>query len=206
MHHPAHFREDSLPVLHELIRQAALAQLVTVGADGLEATPLPMRLHPDQGLYGMLSGHLARANPQWRVGSGASALAIFMGPHAYVSPAWYPSKAETGKAVPTWNYVTVHAHGPIEFFDDPDELRAEVAALTDLHEAGRPHPWALGDAPADFIDAMVKGIVGFRIPIVRLEGKRKLSQNRPEADRAGVIAALGQGTPEERAVAEAMAR
>ncbi len=202
MYCPAQFREDRTPVLHDLIRQAGLASFVTFGPDGLVATPVPLLLDPDDGPYGALSGHMARANPQWRHLSGETpALAIFMGPDAYVSPSWYPSKQETGRVVPTWNYVAVHAYGPVETFDDPGRLLAQVTALTDRFEAGRPDPWSVGDAPEAFIQAQLKGIVGFRMPITRLEGKRKMSQNRPPADRDGVVEGLRHGNAADQEVA-----
>lgn len=202
MYVPPAFREDRLPVLHDAIRQSRLAHLVTLGGDGLEASHVPVMLDPDQGAYGTLLGHLARGNPQWRRAAPETpALAIVMGPDAYVSPSWYETKRETGKVVPTWNYVTVHAHGSLEFFDDPAELLAVVSALTDRHEAGRPDPWAVSDAPEEFIAAQLKGIVGFRLPIARIEGKWKMSQNRNAADRTGVIAGLGGEGEAERAVA-----
>ncbi|WP_207458317.1 FMN-binding negative transcriptional regulator [Azospirillum sp. SYSU D00513] len=202
MYVPPAFREDRLPVLHDAIRQSRLAHLVTLGGDGLEASHVPVMLDPDQGAYGTLLGHLARGNPQWRRAAPETlALAIVMGPDAYVSPSWYETKRETGKVVPTWNYVTVHAHGSLEFFDDPAELLAVVSALTDRHEAGRPDPWAVSDAPEEFIAAQLKGIVGFRLPIARIEGKWKMSQNRNAADRTGVIVGLGGEGEAERAVA-----
>ena len=142
------------------------------------------------GPYGTLYGHLARANPQWQDTPTADGLAIFMGPDAYVSPGWYATKRETGKVVPTWNYITVHAAGPVSFFEDTDELLDVVTRLTDRHEEGRAAPWAVSNAPAPFVAGQLKGIVGFRMPIRALQGKWKLSQNRPPADRAGVAAGL----------------
>jgi transcriptional regulator len=205
MYIPPDFAETRLPVLHEAIHRARLATLVTVGGDGLEASPVPMLLDPAQGPYGTLSGHLARGNPQGRW-SSVPALALFTGPEAYVSPAWYPSKAQSGKVVPTWNYVAVHAHGTVVFFDDPDRLLAVVGKLTEKHEAGRPRPWSVSDAPADYIRAMLKGIIGFTLTITRLEGKWKLSQNRTPEDRQGVVEGLTrEGGAAETAVAETMA-
>ena len=207
MYRPSAFAEDRVPLLHDAIRRAPLANLVTVGPDGPEATPLPLLLDPDPAPYGTLVGHLSRANPQWRnLAPGAPALAIVMGPAAYVSPAWYPSKAEGGRVVPTWNYVTVHAHGQLALVEDPEAILAIVAALTDRHEAGRPEPWSVGDAPADFIRAQLKGIVGVRLTVTRLEGKWKMSQNRPAADRGGVIRGLlREGGAAEAEVARVMA-
>ncbi|MGQ9369509.1 FMN-binding negative transcriptional regulator [Azospirillum sp. ST 5-10] len=205
MYAPAPFREDRTPVLHDAIRRSGLATLVTVGAEGPEATPVPMLLDPGAGPYGTLTGHLARANPQWRTAApGVPALALFAGPDAYVSPSWYATKAETGKVVPTWNYVAVEARGPIAFFDDAESLLALVGALTDRHEAGRAEPWSVADAPDGFVAALLKGIVGFRLTVERLEGKWKMSQNRPAADVAGVIRGLADGDEGERRVAEIM--
>lgn len=197
MHVPPHFAEIRLPVLFDAIRGAGLATIVTLGTEGLEATPLPLLLDEAEGERGTLYGHLSRGNPQWRrFDAGVEALVMVRGPDAYVTPAWYPAKAETGKAVPTWNYVAVHAYGPLEVFEDAARLREVVARLSDRHEAGRAGPWSVDDAPADFIAAQLKGIVGVRIPISRIEGKWKASQNRSAADRAGVAAGLaaeGQG-------------
>jgi len=157
--------------------------------DGLIASHVPLLLDPDPAPYGTLIGHLARPNPQAR-GAIGEALAIFQGLDAYITPSWYATKRETGKVVPTWNYVAIHAAGPITFFDDPDRLLDVVTRLTEKQESGRAAPWAVSDAPADFVQGMLKGIVGFAIPLARLEGKWKMSQNRPAEDRAGVIAGL----------------
>lgn len=179
MYTPDHFREDRTEVLHQAVRQIAFATLVT---PGLEANHLPMLLSAD-GKF--LRGHVARANTVWKNGDG-EALAIFLGPHAYVTPTWYPSKAETGKVVPTWNYITVHARGNLRWIQDADWLRDLVAALSDAHEAPRENPWKVTDAPASYIDAQLRAIVGFELSIATLEGKYKLSQNRNAADQAGV--------------------
>jgi transcriptional regulator len=189
MYVPAHFAETRVPVLHAAIRGAGLATLVTTGAAGLEASHVPMLLDDEPAPLGTLIGHVARENPQWRSGGGES-LAIFLGADAYVSPSWYPTKKRTGKVVPTWNYVAIHAYGRVEFFDDEERLRALVTSLTQRHEAGRPEPWAVTDAPEDYVRAMLKAIVGFVLPIARLEGKWKMSQNRPPEDRAGTVVAL----------------
>lgn len=183
MYVPDHFREDRTDVLHQAVREIAFATLVT---PGLDANHLPMLLSD-----GVLRGHVARANPVWKGGDG-EALAIFLGPHAYVSPNWYPSKAETGKAVPTWNYLTVHARGSIRWTQDADWLRAHVTALSDAHEAPREEPWKVGDAPASYIDALLRAIVGFELTVTGLEGKWKLSQNREAGDRAGVHEGLSR--------------
>ena len=195
MYLPKAFEEDRLPVLHDAIRSSGLATLVTVTAAGPVASHVPMLLDAGAGERGTLLAHVARANGQWRdTLPGSKALAIFTGPDAYVSPSWYATKRETGKVVPTWNYVAIHAYGEPTFFDDAERLRALVARLTERHEAGRPAPWSIADAPADYIAGMLRAIVGVALPIERLEGKWKLSQNRPEADRVGVIAGLGEAT------------
>ncbi|SDY60479.1 FMN-binding negative transcriptional regulator [Pseudomonas sp. NFIX28] len=187
MYLPRAFAEEDLPTLHQLIQDSRLATLVTCGERGLQASHLPLLLNRDQGQYGTLYGHLARANPQWQeLASGAEALVIFQGAETYISPSLYPSKAEHGKVVPTWNYEVVHAYGGAEVFEDPQRIREIVSALTQQHEAGRASPWAFEDAPADFMDSMLRAIVAFALPIQRLEGKRKLSQNRTAADFAGV--------------------
>jgi transcriptional regulator len=189
MYVPPLHKEDRIDLLHDAIRRTGLATLVTVTQDGLIASHVPMLLDADPAPYGTLVGHLARPNPQAR-GAIGEALAIFQGPEAYVTPSWYETKRATGKVVPTWNYVTIHAYGTVEFFNDPERLRDVVTRLTDRQEAPRAEPWAVTDAPADFIDVMLKGIVGFTLPISRLEGKWKMSQNRPAEDRAGVVAGL----------------
>ena len=187
MYTPSSFAIDDLPELHQQILGTRLAVLVTHGEQGLQASHLPLLLSSDQGSNGTLYGHFAKANPQWKeLQNGAEALVIFAGADAYISPGFYPSKAEHGKVVPTWNYVAVHAYGTAEVFTDADRLRTLVSALTDRHEAGRANSWKVADAPADYIDGMLKAIVGFALPIQRLEGKRKLSQNRNAADIAGV--------------------
>ena len=191
MYVPPLFKEDRIDVLHAAIRQSGLGTLVTLTADGLIASHVPMLLDPEPAPYGTLLGHVARPNPQARGAvAGVQALAIFQGPDAYVTPSWYATKGETGKVVPTWNYVAIHAYGQVEFFDAADRLRAIVTRLTEREEAGRAEPWAVSDAPAGYVEGMLKGIVGFALPIARLEGKWKMSQNRPAADRAGVVAGL----------------
>jgi transcriptional regulator len=201
MYVPALFRETDTEAIHATIRAAKLANLVTQGPGGLIATPLPLFLEPLEGEHGVLYGHLARANPQWMDGVG-EALAIFQGPEAYVSPSFYATKAETGKVVPTWNYVAVHAYGPVEFFEDADRLLDVVTRLTDRHEGARARPWSVNDAPQDFVSAQLRGIVGVRMSITRLEGKRKMSQNRNARDRAGVATGLAESdVPGDREVA-----
>ncbi len=190
MYTPPAFRDDDTNSLRATMRAARLANFVTATAEGPLVTPLPLFLDESEGEHGVIYGHLAKANPQWRTLPLGEGLAIFMGSDAYVTPAWYATKQETGKVVPTWNYITVHAHGTVEFFHDPDRLLDAVVRLTNLHEQPRQMPWEVSDAPADFIAAQLRGIVGVRMPITRLEGKRKMSQNRNAADRTGVAAGL----------------
>jgi transcriptional regulator len=193
MYTPPAFRLEDQAEIHAAIAESRLATLVTPTAQGLQATPLPLYLEPAEGPHGTLYGHVARANPHWSTPAAGDSLALFPGPHAYVTPAWYPAKAEHGKVVPTWNYQAIHAHGPAEFFDDPARLLEIVTRLTSLHEAARPAgatPWAVSDAPADYIQSMLRGIVGLRLPIIRLDAKRKMSQNRAPAERQAVAAGL----------------
>jgi transcriptional regulator len=190
MYVPPAFRDEDIASLHAAMRAARLCSFVTATAQGLIATPLPALIDDTGEGHGVLYGHVARANPQWRTPPMGEAMAIFMGPDAYVTPSWYATKQATGKVVPTWNYVAVHAYGPVEFFEDADHLLDVVIRLTDLHEGPRAAPWAVTDAPGDFIRAQLRGIVGLRMPITRIEGKRKMSQNRSAEDRAGVAAGL----------------
>jgi transcriptional regulator len=189
MYMPPAFAEDRIELLHAAIRETGLATLVTTTSEGLIATHLPLLLDPEPAPYGTLLGHLARPNPQ-AAGCIGDALAIFRGPDAYITPSWYATKRATGKVVPTWNYVAVHATGPIQFFDDADRLLGIVTRLTEREESGRDSPWAVSDAPADFVRGMLNGIVGFALPIAKLQGKWKMSQNRPAEDQAGVVAGL----------------
>jgi transcriptional regulator len=189
MYIPEAFKEDRIDVLHDAIRRAGLATLVSLTADGLIASHIPLLLDPEPAPYETLHGHLARPNLQAR-GAVGDALAIFLGPASYITPSWYPSKRETGKVVPTWNYVAIHAHGTLEFIDDSDHTRSHVTELTRRFEHDRPVPWAPSDAPEDFIASMVRRIIGFRLTITRLEGKWKMSQNRPLEDRVGTANGL----------------
>jgi transcriptional regulator len=210
MYNPPHFREDRPEVLAALIRAARLALLVSASPDGgvPEATHLPMTLVPGEGPHGTLYGHVAKANPQWRgLATAGAARAIFGGPEGYVSPSLYASKQDHGRVVPTWNYVAVHALGPVEIVQDSTRLHAIVTRLTEQHEGSRAAPWAVTDAPADFVASQLKGIVGIVLRIETLIGKRKLSQNRAEPDRAGVLAGLSASDdPADLALAEAMRR
>lgn len=190
MYVPPAFREDDPSTLRQIMREARLSTLVTATSEGLIATPLPLILDESEGEHGVLYGHLAKANPQWKLPAAGEALAIFSGPDAYVTPSWYAAKREHGKVVPTWNYVAVHAYGQAEFFEDEDRLREVVTRLTNLYEHPRAEPWAVTDAPEVFIKSQLKGIVGLRLPVSRIEGKRKMSQNRSAEDRDGVAQGL----------------
>jgi transcriptional regulator len=205
---PPHFQEERVDVLHQLIREHGLATLVTYGPSGLIASHVPLVLDTSDpaAKYGTLRGHLSRANQQWRDYSpDVPALAIFAGPQHYITPTWYPAKAEHGKVVPTWNYIVVHAYGRLETYEDRESLLANVEALTTHHEASRPAPWKVADAPASYIDAQLKGIIGISLRIDRLEGKWKISQNRSAADQASVAAALREsGTDASVSMAQTM--
>jgi transcriptional regulator len=207
MYNPNHFREERVEVLHALIRQHRLASLVTLGPDGLTANHIPLILHPDPAPLGTLVGHVARANTLWReFRPDVEALAIFQGPDAYISPSWYPSHQETGRVVPTWNYAVVHAYGPLRVFEDSAMLERHVRELTSLEEATMQQPWSADQAPADFLEAMLKGIVGLEIPLTRLEGKWKVNQNRLPQDREGAIRGLhAKGDPDSEIMAELIA-
>jgi transcriptional regulator len=191
MYIPKHFEESRIEVLHQLIRAHPMAALVTLTSDGLDANHIPLEIDPEPAPFGTLRGHVARANPLWR-DPGSQALAIFQGPNTYISPSWYVTKQETGKVVPTWNYAVVHAHGCLRAVDDKNWLRAFVERLTNRHESGRRNPWKVTDAPADYIDGLLDTIVGLEMPITRLVGKWKVSQNRPERDREAVAGVLQQ--------------
>lgn len=194
MYCPEHFREERTDVLHGLMRAHPFATLVTLNGDGLEASHVPLLLCIDDDGQTWLRGHLARGNEQWRdASSDVEALAIFQGPHAYVSPSWYPTKQETGKVVPTWNYAIVHCRGALRVHDNVDWLLENVSALTDEHEGDRAEPWAVRDAPSRYIDTMLRGIVGVELQVASIAGKWKLSQNRNDADFRGVVDGLAQG-------------
>ncbi|MDE2304534.1 MAG: FMN-binding negative transcriptional regulator [Gammaproteobacteria bacterium] len=191
MYVPAHFAVSDRQALHELIRHRPLGVLVTQGANGLDANHLPFELETDGEGLGTLIGHVARANPIWKdVADGSQVLVVFRAEDAYVSPNWYPSKHETHKQVPTWNYRVAHAAGAVKFRDDEAFLRRVVGRLTDTHEAPRPAPWRMSDAPEDYMQAMLKAIVGVEIRIEALVGKFKLSQNREMRDRLSLGEAL----------------
>ncbi len=216
MYNPAAFREDRPEILHGLIRQARLALLVSNGAGGVpDVTHLPLTLDAGAGDAGagaagagILIGHVARANPHWQALRAAGrAIAIFRGAEAYVSPNWYPAKAEHHRVVPTWNYEAVHAEGPVELIEDSARLHAIVSRLTAEKEAAQPRPWAVADAPEAFVAGQLKGIVGLVLRIEALVGKRKMSQNRAAADRDGAAAGLAASEdPRDRDAAAAIRR
>jgi transcriptional regulator len=203
MYRPDHFRVDDLALMHALMRARPFAALVTTGPEGLCATHLPTVLK-DEGPFGTIECHLARANPHWKtLASGNEALMIFQGPDGYVTPNWYPSKAEHAKVVPTWNYAMVHAYGRPEVMQDGEWVRRHVTDLTTQQERDQAEPWAVTDAPASYVDAMLRGVVGFRFALTRLEGKWKMSQNRETKDRVGVVGGLRQrGTVDDLEMAE----
>ena len=209
MYLPSHFDEKRLDVLQALVRRHPFGLLVTQSADGPVANGIPFLLDPDgAGGLGTLRGHVARANPVWRdTPSDVPSLVVFQGPDAYVSPSWYPSKAEHGKVVPTWNYVMVQARGRLRAIDDPDWLLKFVTRLTERHETPRSAPWAVSDAPADYVQSILRGIVGIEVELTALTGKWKVTQNRPAADRAGVVDGLrAEGGEVARALAEQVAQ
>jgi transcriptional regulator len=204
MYVPTHFEETRVEVMHELMCSHPFATLVTLTSQGLNANHIPLELQADPAPFGTLCGHIARANPLWReLSSDVNALAIFQGANRYISPAWYPTKEETGKVVPTWNYAVVHAHGPLRVIEDRDWLRQLVGRLTDHHESNRSQPWSVSDAPGDYIEKTLDAIVGLEMPIVRLIGKWKVSQNRPAKDQAGVVEnLLREGDESSKAMAD----
>jgi transcriptional regulator len=192
MYIPRVNKEERIPVLHKLMEDQPFASLITVGSSGLFASHIPMVLEQN-GALGQLRGHISRANTQWRDYTAAiEALAIFSGPQHYISPSWYPEKQETGKVVPTWNYVVVHAHGHLKVIEDGEWLMAHLQRLTSIHEAQSAIPWKISDAPADYVASQIKGIVGLEMDIARLEGKWKVSQNRSAEDRKGVVQGLSE--------------
>ncbi|MDB5820174.1 MAG: FMN-binding negative transcriptional regulator [Rhizobacter sp.] len=219
MYLPSSFEEARSDVLSEWIRADPFALLTLNGAEGPIVNQIPLHwspaASPEAGSFGVLRGHAARGNAEWKQLRGVEpgdsivlvpAVAVFSGPHAYVSPSWYPSKKVAGKAVPTWNYVTVHARGTLRLVDDATWLRDHLAALTQVHEGGFDEPWSIDDAPADYIDSMIRGVVGLELTVTSLVGKCKASQNRSAEDRRSVIDHLERGDASQRAMAEVMAR
>ena len=191
MYVPEHFEENRTEVLHGLMRSHPLAALVTLGASELLVSHIPMLFDAGDGPFGTLRGHVARANPLWQqLGREIESVAIFQGPQTYITPSWYPSKHAHGKAVPTWNYAVVHAHGRARAVEDPVWLLSHLSAMTDEQESRQALPWKVSDAPSEYIDRMMQAIVGIELPVTTLRGSWKLSQNRPLADRLGVAAGL----------------
>ena len=195
MYQPPLHREDRLEVQHGLIECHPLGLLISLGTDGLLANAIPFLLQRGAGSFGTLQAHLARANPQWHNLEGQKILCVFQGPQSYVSPSLYETKRETGKVVPTWNYAIVQARGVAQLRDDPAWLDVQIDALTKRHEGKRDHPWEVSDAPRQYIESQLRGIVGVEIEIEAIEGKWKVSQNRPEADRRGVAEGLEAAAP-----------
>ncbi|MDM0087243.1 MULTISPECIES: FMN-binding negative transcriptional regulator [unclassified Variovorax] len=192
MYQPQHFIEHDTEAQRRIMVEHPLGMLVTHGAQGLDADHLPFELDGARGPHGTLLGHVARANPLWQAAAGQEVMVVFRAAQGYISPSWYPSKHETHRLVPTWNYEVVHAHGRLRVIDDQRFVRGIVARLTRHHEAGEARPWKMGDAPADFIDQLLAAIVGIEIEITHLACKRKLSQNRDARDLDGAIRSLGE--------------
>lgn len=193
MYVPSHFQETRVEVLHELIRQHPFAAFVTLGSKGLNANHIPFEIEPTPAPFGTLRGHVARSNPVWRdFSKDIEALLIFQGPQAYITFSWYLTKKETGKVVPTYNYIVVHAYGTLGVVEDRAWLRGLVGRLTNRYEARRAEPWKITDAPTDYIEKMLSAIVGIEIPVTKLVGKWKASQNRSLVDREGVIRGLSE--------------
>jgi transcriptional regulator len=197
MYTPAHFKEDRIDVLHQLIAHHPLGTLITMTADGLNANHIPLMVDASRGEFGILRGHVARSNPVWQTfQADVDALVVFQGPDAYISPSWYPGKKEHGKVVPTWNYAVVHAAGTLVIRDDAAWMRAFLNGITDHFESQKSAPWKMSDAPEDYLQTMMRMVVGIEIPIKSLTGKWKVSQNRPAADREGVAKGLVLGQSE----------
>ena len=189
MYSPKHFEESRIEVMHDLIQGHPLATLITMSADGLNADHITLSIKIDGSPFGTLVGHVARSNPLLN-NTSVEILVVFQGPNAYISPSWYATKNQTGKVVPTWNYAVVHAYGTLRVIDNPLWLRAQLETLTKQHETNFPKPWAVSDAPQEFTERLISSIIGIEIPITRLLGKWKVSQNQPPSNRAGVVTGL----------------
>jgi len=202
MFQPPLFREERVEVMHALMIENPFATLVSSATGGLTADHVPLVVHPELTEHGLIRGHLAVGNPLWTDSEGdIEVLAVFQGPHAYVTPSWYPSKKEHGKVVPTWNYAVVHAHGTLQFTKDPEWLMEHLSELTRRNESHRPSPWAVSDAPEDYLGRQLKGIVGIEIAINALSGTWKVSQNKTPQDREGVeLGLLTENSPQATAV------
>jgi len=207
MYLPKHFEETDLLTLHRLMQAHPLSTLVTHGADGLNADHIPLLVSVNEAGQTVLRGHVARANTMWKeYRQDVDALIVFQGADSYITPSWYPTKKEAGKAVPTWNYAVVHASGPLRIMDDAQWLREQLTVLTATHEASMPQPWSIEDAPADYIEKMLAAIVGIEIVVTKLSGKWKISQNQPVPNREGVIEGLRSlGQPDANAMAALVA-
>ncbi len=205
MYIPAHFEETQIEILHQLIRNHPLGTLVTLSSDGLNANHIPLELDLEPTPFGTLRGHVARANPVWRdFNQDVEALVIFQGANSYITPSWYATKKETGKVVPTWNYAVVHAYGSLKIIDDTAWLRGLVERLTTQHEAAKAAPWKVSDAPENYIEPLLRAIVGIEILITKILGKWKVSQNQPQANRTGVIEGLREIADDNASVMAAM--
>lgn len=206
MYIPRWYKEERLDVLQDEVERISFGSLVTYGKSGLIASHVPMLVDRSKGDKGVLFGHIARGNSQWReTPAGSEGLAVFLGPDAYITPRWYETTKKTGKVVPTWNYIAVQVRGPVTFFEDQEKLKKFVTLLTEHHEAGVPDPWEVGSAPQKYIQGELKSIVGFELSIGSIDGKWKLSQNRPEADQRGARAGLKErGRPKDLGVLERM--
>ena len=207
MYIPSQFDESRPEILHALLRAHPLGTLVTLGTSGLNANHIPFEFDAQQGEHGTLRAHIARANPLWKdFSSEVEAMVVFQGAQTYISPGWYPTKEEDGRAVPTYNYMVVHAYGPLRVIDDAEWIRAQVQRLSERHETGQARPWKITDAPADYIDKLLKALIGIEIPVTKLAGKWKVSQNQPAANREGVVRGLReQGGDAALAMAAAVA-
>jgi transcriptional regulator len=208
MYLPAHFEETRAELLHRLMRQHPLGTLVTLESGGLNANHIPFEFDAGPVPFGVLRAHVPRANPVWREASAElDTLVVFQGPQIYITPSWYATKRETERAVPTYNYMVVHAHGPLRVIDDAAWLRAHLERLTRHFEGGREHPWKVGDAPDEYIAKLLAALVGIEIPITRLQGKWKVSQNQPQVNRVGVERGLREsGSDGAIAMADELAR
>jgi transcriptional regulator len=195
MHCAEHFKQSDKEPLLRLMHEHPLATITTVIEGHLEANHLPLLWRDDGSEWGCLVGHIARKDPLAKATAGAEALVMFQGPQRYISPNWYATKAEHGKVVPTWNYLAVHAWGPLVLHDRPEWILAQLTELTERHEGTQPHPWAVSDAPSDYTERMVGALIGIEIPIQRVQGKFKLSQNQPVANQQGVITGLRMRDP-----------
>ena len=205
MYIPEHFSEPNTDALHGLIRAYPLATLVSISEEGFNANHIPLHLDAAKGGHGTLSGHIARSNPLWKdIAANNQVLVIFHGPHAYVTPSWYASKAQTGMVVPTWNYVAVHAHGRVKVIEDKEWLRAHLSLLTADQETKFKQPWQLEDAPADFIDKLMRAVVGIEMEIAHMAGKLKASQNQSVENQLGVVFGLRESNMHEQCRMAAM--